>query len=344
MAPQRRPRGRRVTIYDVAASAGVSATTVSHALNAKGRVDPATRARVVATAAELGYRASRAARALRVRRTGAIAFLVPAFEEENTQLEMLSLDLYMIQASAAAGSAFARGHSLLLIPPVASADELDSLGIDGGIVCDPVRGDRLVGLFEELDIPVVTIERDLGRPASRWYVKADNDADVTRMLEHLAAAGAARIAFMRFDADIAWAREGEDAYRAWCARHDCEPLLVPTSPHGLENSAYRVACELLDRTEPPDAILAPASRFPAGVLRAAGERGLEVPRDLMVATAIDTHEAREAAPPITAIDTKPAQQGAAAAEMLIARVEGMPVETPRITPSALLERASTRGR
>jgi len=48
MAPQRRPRGRRVTIYDVAASAGVSATTVSHALNAKGRVDPATRARVVA--------------------------------------------------------------------------------------------------------------------------------------------------------------------------------------------------------------------------------------------------------------------------------------------------------
>ena len=74
MAPQRRARGRRVTIYDVAASAGVSATTVSHALNAKGRVDPATRARAVAAAETLGYRASRAARALRIRRTGVIGF------------------------------------------------------------------------------------------------------------------------------------------------------------------------------------------------------------------------------------------------------------------------------
>jgi DNA-binding LacI/PurR family transcriptional regulator len=333
-----------VTIYDVAASAGVSATTVSHALNDKGRVDPATRARVAAAAEKLGYRASRAARALRIRRTGAIAFLVPAFEEAHTQIEMLSLDLYMMQASAAAGYAFAHGHSLLLIPPVATAGELDALGIDGGIVCDPVRGDRLVGLFEELDLPVVTIERDLGRPDSPWYVKADNEADVTRMLDHLADAGAARVAFLRLDADIAWAREGEDAYRAWCARRGREPLLVPTSPHGLENSAYRVTCELLDRPARPDAIFAPASRFPAGVLRAARERGLEVPGDLLVATAIDTAEAREASPPVTAIDTSPAGQGAAAAEMLIARVEGLAVDAPRITASSLLERASTRAR
>jgi DNA-binding LacI/PurR family transcriptional regulator len=121
-----------------------------------------------------------------------------------------------------------------------------------------------------------------------------------------------------------------------------KPLLGPTSPHGLENSAYRVACELLDGPNPPDAIFAPASRFPSGVLRAARERGLEVPADLMVATGIDTHEAREASPPITAIDTRPAEQGAAAAEMLIARVAGAVVEAPRITASTLHERSSTR--
>jgi DNA-binding LacI/PurR family transcriptional regulator len=343
MSPQR-GRIRRVTIHDVAASAGVSTTTVSHALNAKGRVDPATRERVLAVAQQLGYRASRTARALRSRRTGAIAFLVPAFEQRGTQTEMLSLDLYMLQASAAAQAAFAHEHSLLLIPPVTSAGELDVLGVDGGIVCDPVRDDRFVGLFEELGLPVVTIERDLGRPASPWYVCADNHRDAVRVLDHLADSGAKRIAFLRIDADIAWAREGENAYLEWCDRHDREPRVVPTSPHGLENSAHRMASALFDGSDPPDAVFATASRFPSGVLRAAHERRLDVPGDVMVATAIDAHDAREASPPVTAIDVRPAEQGAAAAELLIARLEGREVEAPRITPSELHIRASTRRR
>ena len=37
---------RRPTIRDVASAVGVSVTTVSHALNDKGRVDAATRERV----------------------------------------------------------------------------------------------------------------------------------------------------------------------------------------------------------------------------------------------------------------------------------------------------------
>lgn len=101
-------RRRRATIRDVAAHAGVSTTTVSHALNGKGRIDPTTRDRVLSAAAEFGYRASRAARALRTRRTHAIAFLVPPFERAPTQTEMLGLDLYMKQASAAAQAAAAR--------------------------------------------------------------------------------------------------------------------------------------------------------------------------------------------------------------------------------------------
>ncbi|MGH8988580.1 MAG: LacI family DNA-binding transcriptional regulator, partial [Acidimicrobiales bacterium] len=40
----------RTTIRDVAAAAGVSPTTVSHALSGKGRLDPRTRARIKRTA------------------------------------------------------------------------------------------------------------------------------------------------------------------------------------------------------------------------------------------------------------------------------------------------------
>ena len=46
----------RVSIRDVAREAGVSVTTVSHALNGKGRLNPETRERVREIADRLGYR------------------------------------------------------------------------------------------------------------------------------------------------------------------------------------------------------------------------------------------------------------------------------------------------
>ncbi|MGH3802257.1 MAG: LacI family DNA-binding transcriptional regulator, partial [Pseudonocardiaceae bacterium] len=49
------------TLRDVATAAGVAVSTVSYALNGKGRVDAATRARVREVAASLGYTAIRAA-------------------------------------------------------------------------------------------------------------------------------------------------------------------------------------------------------------------------------------------------------------------------------------------
>lgn len=51
-----KPRMGAVTIYSVAERAGVSISTVSLVMNAPHRVSPATRERVVAAAAELGYR------------------------------------------------------------------------------------------------------------------------------------------------------------------------------------------------------------------------------------------------------------------------------------------------
>ena len=54
----------RVTIHEVARRAGVSITTVSHVINQTRRVEIATRARVEAAIAELGYRRNALANAL----------------------------------------------------------------------------------------------------------------------------------------------------------------------------------------------------------------------------------------------------------------------------------------
>ncbi|MGX6447763.1 LacI family DNA-binding transcriptional regulator, partial [Patulibacter sp. S7RM1-6] len=223
------PPRARATIRDVAAAAGVSPTTVSHALNGKGSVDPATRDRVVAAADELGYRPSRAARALRAGRTGTVALLLPEIQPDDGEQPALALDYYMRLAAAAARAAAARRHPLLLAPAPRTPGELADLGVDGAIVVDPGTEDPRIGLLLRAGLPVVSIERDLGRPEHRAYVHGENAATVRGLLDHLAGAGATRIAMLGTAADWAWAHESEDAYRAWCAERGARPVLARTA-------------------------------------------------------------------------------------------------------------------
>lgn len=68
---------RRVTIEDVARTAGVSRQTVSRAINGKGEIDPTTRERVLDVVRSLGYRPNRFARAMVRQETVTLGLLLP---------------------------------------------------------------------------------------------------------------------------------------------------------------------------------------------------------------------------------------------------------------------------
>src|SRR2546421_12539003 len=65
-----------VTLRDVAARAGVSAITVSRALNNSGYVSPDTRERISAAVADLSYVPNAVASSLRSKRTQLLALLL----------------------------------------------------------------------------------------------------------------------------------------------------------------------------------------------------------------------------------------------------------------------------
>src|SRR6478735_12253218 len=67
--------GGRARVSDVAAAAGVSPTTVSHALSGARAVNAETRERILAVARELGYVPDRVASGLRRRRTGVVGLI-----------------------------------------------------------------------------------------------------------------------------------------------------------------------------------------------------------------------------------------------------------------------------
>ena len=319
-------------------------TTVSHALNDKGQIRSETRDRIRDVATRLGYRPSRAAQALRQSRTGTIALILPSVGSHAEEREMISLDYYMAIASASAQGAFSHGYSLVLPPRLADADEWSVLAPDGVVLCDPATSDERIDTIEGLGVPVVSIERDSGRPDRPYYVAGDNVANMIEVLEHLQAAGAQRIALLWAESSWAWMLDSRAAYEEWCVKHGYEPIVAPASLHDLESDSYRASSQLLDRSDRPDAVIASAERYAEGVLRACRERALDVPDDVMVVSGIDNHLLQQSRPPVTAIDLDPAAQALAAIEMLRLRIEGERVTEPRIVQSALHARESTRRR
>ena len=123
------------TIADLAKAAGVSATTVSHAFSGRRYVDPETRKRIEALAEAIGYRPNHRARRLRTGGAGSIALVssMPfAVAAGPSRLGFL-----MEIAAAAAVTAFSRGISLCLVPPLGPRDSLDALEVLGAIVVEP---------------------------------------------------------------------------------------------------------------------------------------------------------------------------------------------------------------
>jgi LacI family transcriptional regulator len=125
--------GRAIGIRDVAAAAGVSATTVSQVLNevASARISPETRDRVRSVAGQLGYGPNRVARALRTSRNALLGLVIEDAGDNPHAGPIIA---------GADTAARARGYHLLVIntstsaAPEAREADVGSLltrGVDG---------------------------------------------------------------------------------------------------------------------------------------------------------------------------------------------------------------------
>ena len=179
---------RRIGIREIAEEAGLSKTAVSYALNGTGRLDPATRARVVEIAKRLGYRANPNARNLRRRSFGVIAMSTSLPSEMSQAL--MSMDYFMRVWQGAMSAALERGYMLLFTPFGAEPRILGNMPIDGGIVVDPVSGDRMVAHLEGSGLPVVLLGRDSERPDEDcWIVDSPHGELAGEIFAHFQAQG-----------------------------------------------------------------------------------------------------------------------------------------------------------
>lgn len=327
------------SIRDIAREAGVSITTVSHALNDKGRLPQATRDRVRELADRLGYVADPKGRGLATGRTMLLAIHASGFGSPVLVPEAA----YFVQLINGAAQAASRlGYGLVLAPPSTSAEEIHRLAADGAIIVDPTGKEALLENLHAAHSPLVTTGRTPGSQHDDPWVDNDHVAAATLALEHLADIGCERPALLTTTIAPSYVIDAVRGYRAWCKTRGVEPRIARVRGMPNPDRARRVAGRMLDQPSPPDALYATLDLLATGALEAADERGIAVPHELALITTTDSAVVSTARPSVTALDLKPDRIGARAIELLVGLVEDQPIaERHALIPVELQLRAST---
>jgi DNA-binding LacI/PurR family transcriptional regulator len=309
--------GRLATLKDVAAQAGVSVATASRILNKKQTRVPVSRRtaeRVVAAATGLGYYPDPAARSLRTGRTQTVGVIVmditdPYFAGLLDSVEKtLNRSDYHFLLSSARNSLQEQGFYVSVL----KRSRVDGLLILGG-----------TQRFTELEIeqlvasrvPIVVVGRVAASPMI-GSVSIDNRRGGRLAAEHLLGLG--RTSIVHFTTEER--RADADERRQGCEEAIAAAgLAVAWVEKGsiTEESGYRQMGRLLDSGRLPDGLFAYNDRIAVGAMRAARERGLDVPGDLAIVGFDDIPLAFYVDPPLTTIRQPLAQMGQMGADLLL---------------------------
>ncbi|HEX5859323.1 MAG TPA: LacI family DNA-binding transcriptional regulator [Microbacterium sp.] len=312
-------RRRRVSMADVAALAGVSGQTVSRVANQHPRVDAATRARVEAAMAELGYRPHRAARALRTGRSQSIGVVVATLATVgNTR---------MLEAVSAAASA--RGYALVVVSPAdrfglaGAFTTLRDQGVDGAIVLNEATAlARGAETPRALDLVVVD-----SPPDDRFaVVESDHAGGAHAATAHLLSLGHATVWHLGGPESSYAAAERE---AGWRAALEEAGVVAPPVVRGDWSAAsgHLAGLELAPRPD-VSAVFAANDQMALGLLRALASEGRHVPRDVSVVGFDDVADAADYSPPLTTVRQDFDTLGQRAVEALVERIEGSSAVAP----------------
>lgn len=329
MNPARRP-----TIADVAAAAGVSRTTVSHALNDLGRVDPRTRERVRKAAADLNYHPS--LRAQRLRRGQSKVIALASSMPVSVAGGPSRLGFFMEVAASAAEHALTQGYALVLVPPLSTGSGLELVDVDGAIVVEPQADDPIIDELRRRGLPYVSLGRQIGEMYETNYVDLQSEKVAELLLRHLEGQGARHLALITGSASRSMYSEAVQVYQRIVEADGRESLVATVPEEDGEAGGYDACAALLQQHPQIDAICATVDTFAVGAMRAIKESGRTIPGDVMVATRYDGIRAQTSRPPLTAVDLGLVDATARAVELLLMRFDGDTVPTAVAAPAIRL--------
>jgi DNA-binding LacI/PurR family transcriptional regulator len=332
------PAGKRPTLSDLAAAAGVSRATASNAFNRPERLSAARREEILALAERMGYAGPDPTAAnLRRGRVGAIGVVLPdrlnyAF---NDPAGVLILD-GLAEAVGAAGAA------LLLLAgdgtgggpaPVA----VMTAAVDGFVLYCVARDDPALPALQRRRLPMVLIDQTPIRGSST--VDLDEEQGTVALVEHLLELGHRRFGIVTLECrpdgragPIDAARRADITYSVTRRRLDAatgalhaagiDEVPMYEAGHNIPGEGEAAGRWLLERDPRPTAIVCQSDQLAFGVLATVRAMGLEVPGDVSIAGFDDIEAARTTEPALTTIAQPLRERGRLAGTLLLKAMTG----------------------
>jgi DNA-binding LacI/PurR family transcriptional regulator len=344
-----------MTIKEVAAALGVSVMTVSNAYNRPDQIAPATRARVLAEAARMGYSGPNpTARSLRRQRTGVIGLL------SRAPLSYAFSDPAAVLFTQGVSLASEPAHlGLLLLSGTDPEDPatVTEAAVDGMLAVSVAARDPLLAVALGRRLPLVLVDGAPHPGVPR--VGIDDEGGARAAADHVLGLGHRRIgviALGKHDAEgrlleqqiearhpVARTRLNGYAAALEAAGLPWADIPVYTCRQSTPDEGAVAARSLLARASRPTALLVMSDQLAFGVLNAAQMLGLRVPDDLSVVGFDDVPLAAWIEPALTTVRQPHLEKGLQAARLLLVSMQsdlrGVPEDI--VLPTTLVVRATT---
>lgn len=311
-----------VTLNDVAARAGVSASTASRVLNGQGtkyRISSDTEQAVRQAARDLKYRANHLARGLRLQKSNTLGVVAPDISNP-----FFAHIIKRIQSAA-----HGYGYSLVVCNTDESLDlEVEQVALlhrkrVDGLIAMPV-GQRYDHYLEWIEKggPLVLVDRcsdEVDAPC----VSVDNYRGAYEATEYLIGAGHVRIALIQGLPGTSTNTARLSGYRDALAAHHTpvdETLIV--GGDFRQQNGYVETKLLLQRASPPTALFATSDLIALGALDALAEEGAAIPDDISLLSFDDFDFAPHLRSPLTVVRQPKEMMGEVAVKLLMEQLRG----------------------
>ena len=339
---------KRVSIKDVAKTAGVSTTTVSYVLNRHPgeSISAETTRRVLEAAASLNYVPNLNARSLSSRHTNLIGVVIP--QTEPGKEFMFSNPFYGALLSSIEYTARENGYHLLLSGTREDqnyAGIAQNRGVDGVIIVGTYPGENLDAL-RTIGVPIVLVDSYVTDGA--FHTIGIRDREGARMAtQYLLEKGHRSIAFV--SGSIRENGVNSKRYQGYCEALQSAGLPVSQDALylGTVNHEYgQQAAELyMQRGAKQTAVFATADVLAMGFIKGLMERGMSIPADVSVVGFDDVYLAQMCCPSLTTVHQDIDQKGRLAVQCILdALANPGSGRMEHILPLTLRERDSVRER
>lgn len=336
-----RKSGLPATIKDVARLAGCSIKTVSRVINGEPYVTDETRARVQSAIRAVGYAPNISARRLAQNKSFMLCILMyPGLLQPASAILSRIMDI-----------GFEENYDILIQPYFPthsrSKNKLVSLisehRIDGFVTTPPCDAEDFVSdLLGTFKVPLVQIN-PFTHSDQIPYVTGDDVLGARLITEHLLSLGHRRIAFLMGPRNMRASFDRLAGYQM-----ALEAWNIPLAPDLVRDSeftfdgGYTATRLLLDSAAPPSAIFAGNDEAAYGVIFAAQEQGLQIPKQLSICGYDDYAMSKSIWPGLTTIHQPAEELIEIATRALIRLLKGESLPSNRIlVPSELIVRNST---